>query len=277
MEKNLVSNNLLKVISAKDYIFFKTESQYILSDTLLNEYRNLLGLKNFLLDFSCIDEKRYIEVHIWENYLIFANLLGIEEKVKEQFSKIYPSVGGIFSLVLGDFSNDDILTTVYKVSKIHLFSFLIGLFLVVLIFFTNIKFFLKILFFGGIILMLYFPLKKYFINKKVKEFNMTTYAKILDVEVHYDTEYDRDLKKDITTKRYSFKYEYNVGGRLYIGYGHTSKFIAPRKGQKVKIYYNGMKPENSETASEYNYYLKAFFVVFFVLLISFFLVLYSLN
>ena len=50
----------------------------------------LKGLKKFLLDFSRMPERNYHEVHIWEEYLIFATLLGIADKVEEQFSKLYP-------------------------------------------------------------------------------------------------------------------------------------------------------------------------------------------
>ena len=49
------------------------------------------GLKKFLLDFSMMPERPYFEVHIWEEYLIFAQLLGIADKVEEQFSKLYPN------------------------------------------------------------------------------------------------------------------------------------------------------------------------------------------
>ena len=49
------------------------------------------GLKKFLLDFSMMPEREYFEVHIWEEYLIFAQLLGIADKVEEQFSRLYPN------------------------------------------------------------------------------------------------------------------------------------------------------------------------------------------
>ena len=35
-------------------------------------------------------EREYFEVKTWEEYLIFAQLMGIADKVAEQFSKIYP-------------------------------------------------------------------------------------------------------------------------------------------------------------------------------------------
>lgn len=56
---------------------------------------NLLGLKKFLLDYSLIPDRQHIEVHILENYLVFAQLLGIADKVEEQFSKLYPDFNEI--------------------------------------------------------------------------------------------------------------------------------------------------------------------------------------
>lgn len=55
-----------------------------------DEALNLLGLKKFLLDYSLITDRQNVEVHILEDYLIFAQLLGIADKVEEQFSRIYP-------------------------------------------------------------------------------------------------------------------------------------------------------------------------------------------
>lgn len=60
----------------------------------------LKGLIKFLLDFSNMPEKEYFEVHLWEEYLIFAQLLGIADKVEEQFSKLYPN-----------FNNETLLNT----------------------------------------------------------------------------------------------------------------------------------------------------------------------
>ena len=36
-------------------------------------------------------KKDHIEVHVWEEYLMFAELLGVADKVREQFSKLYPN------------------------------------------------------------------------------------------------------------------------------------------------------------------------------------------
>ena len=57
---------------------------------LREEAIQLKGLKKFLLDFSMMPEREYFEVHIWEEYLIYAQLMGIADKVEAQFSKLYP-------------------------------------------------------------------------------------------------------------------------------------------------------------------------------------------
>ena len=68
----------------------KTKKYKTLTSSLKKDAENLVGFKKFLLDFSIMPEREYKEVHVWEEYLIFANLLGIADKVSEQFSKIYP-------------------------------------------------------------------------------------------------------------------------------------------------------------------------------------------
>lgn len=59
-------------------------------ESMKEEAIKILGLKRFLLEYSMINQRQAIEVHLWEEYLIFAQLLGIAEKVEEQFSKLYP-------------------------------------------------------------------------------------------------------------------------------------------------------------------------------------------
>lgn len=70
----------------------------VVSPVLLNDAIHLKGLKKFLLDFSMMPEKEYFEVHIWEEYLIYAQLLGIADKVEEQFSQLYPNFSQVSKL-----------------------------------------------------------------------------------------------------------------------------------------------------------------------------------
>lgn len=50
----------------------------------------ILGLKRFLLDFSLIHERGVRETVIWQDYLIYAHLLGIADKVAPQIRRLYP-------------------------------------------------------------------------------------------------------------------------------------------------------------------------------------------
>ena len=54
------------------------------------ELDEILGLKRFLLDFSFIHERGVKETVIWQDYLIYAHLLGIADKVAPQIRKLYP-------------------------------------------------------------------------------------------------------------------------------------------------------------------------------------------
>ena len=53
--------------------------------------RQLIEFKNFLEDFTLSDTRGAIEVTLWEDYLVFAALFGIADKVAKQFEKLYPS------------------------------------------------------------------------------------------------------------------------------------------------------------------------------------------
>ena len=50
----------------------------------------LLALKKFLLDVSLVGERDIKEMVLWKEYLIYATLFGIADKVCDSFTKIYP-------------------------------------------------------------------------------------------------------------------------------------------------------------------------------------------
>ena len=50
----------------------------------------ILGLKRFLLDFSLIQERGVEETAIWQDYLLYAHLLGIAGQVAPQIRRLYP-------------------------------------------------------------------------------------------------------------------------------------------------------------------------------------------
>ena len=53
--------------------------------------RHLIEFKNFLEDFTLSKERGAVEVALWKDYLVFAALFGIADKVAREFEKLYPA------------------------------------------------------------------------------------------------------------------------------------------------------------------------------------------
>ena len=64
----------------------------VMDDTIYYESKKLLGLKKFLQEFSNINTRETIEVHIWDEYLMFAYIFGIADKVAKQLKNLYPQL-----------------------------------------------------------------------------------------------------------------------------------------------------------------------------------------
>ena len=79
--------------------------------SIREEMEHVLGLKKFLEEMSSIDEKEVIEVKLWEEYLIFASILGIAEKVEKQLGRLCPT-----------FNEQSQLDTVYTMHTVRMFS-----------------------------------------------------------------------------------------------------------------------------------------------------------
>ena len=89
-----------RVESGKADFFGASPLVDVIDDSMQEEAIQLLGLKKFLLDFSTIEKKEAIEVKLWEEYLIFAEILGIADKVENQFRELYPEFSKVSSLNL---------------------------------------------------------------------------------------------------------------------------------------------------------------------------------
>ena len=66
--------------------------KYIATQELKNEAVKLAGLKRFLLEYTLIKEREALEVTLFEDYLIFAQILGIAKQVSKQFKELYPNM-----------------------------------------------------------------------------------------------------------------------------------------------------------------------------------------
>lgn len=87
----LVTEGKIIVTEKTSLKIFKSKV-YTVDTSMKEEALKLKGLKNFLEKFSRIDDKEAIEVNLWEYYLIYAQILGIADKVAKQFQKLYPEV-----------------------------------------------------------------------------------------------------------------------------------------------------------------------------------------
>lgn len=116
---------------------------YFKTDNLKEECESLLGLKKFLLDYSLIDERKHMEVKIWEDYLIYAQILGISEEVNKQFSNIYPNQSKIMQISLMNI--DDI---VIKLIEIRLLMIMpMGLSIIPATIIAFLYYFIKLIFY----------------------------------------------------------------------------------------------------------------------------------
>ena len=66
--------------------------KYTATPELKNEAMKLAGLKRFLLEYTLIPDRDAIEVELFEDYLIFAQMMGIAKQVSKQFKELYPEM-----------------------------------------------------------------------------------------------------------------------------------------------------------------------------------------
>lgn len=82
---NFVNNGLIK----EEKKLFKV---YYVSDDMYESAKEMAGLKKFLNEFSNISKRESIEVNLWEEYLMYAQIFGIAKKVAKEFKKLYPDI-----------------------------------------------------------------------------------------------------------------------------------------------------------------------------------------
>ena len=92
IEENEISN-----LRYKGHIYdrlYRNECKkpYIMDDKIYNDSIELYGLKKYLLEFSKIDTKEVMDVKLWDEYLMFAYLFGIADKVAKQLKNMYPEL-----------------------------------------------------------------------------------------------------------------------------------------------------------------------------------------
>lgn len=87
----LVNENLI-MHEEKTILKFFVKHKYSSTPELRQEALNLAGLKKYLKEYTLIKNREPIEVNLFENYLIFAQLMGIADKVAKYFKDLYPDI-----------------------------------------------------------------------------------------------------------------------------------------------------------------------------------------
>lgn len=76
----------------KEGLINKDKRKYLINDLVKQDAIELAGLKKYLLHFASMNEKEPIEVKLWKEYLMYAQIFGIANKVAKQFERLYPEV-----------------------------------------------------------------------------------------------------------------------------------------------------------------------------------------
>lgn len=93
--------NLLAYDDAKNKRFSLTKNG-------IESLQNLNGLKNYLRDFTLLNEREAKEVILWDDYLIAASVFGIAEEVFKEFKNLVPDyvfASGVVQAYDSDFYN----------------------------------------------------------------------------------------------------------------------------------------------------------------------------
>ncbi len=87
--EKLVDEGMITKESSKGFF---SSTIYNVEDSLLEEAVKVAGLKKFFKEFDNMTDKEAIDVYLWEEYLMYAQIFGVAEKVAKQFKKLYPDV-----------------------------------------------------------------------------------------------------------------------------------------------------------------------------------------
>ena len=110
---NQLKNNSQYITSTEEKKLFGKTTKYTATTKLNEDAKKMAGLKVFFKEFTSLNEKQPIEVKQWREYLIYAQILGIADKVAKDFNKFYPNV------ISDDYYNDIILINTFSHNSVH--------------------------------------------------------------------------------------------------------------------------------------------------------------
>lgn len=87
----LVKEGLITLEIKTTLKIFK-KAVYTATPELKQEAIELAGLKRYLNEYTLIKDRQAIEVQLFEEYLIYAQIMGIAKKVAKEFKDLYPEI-----------------------------------------------------------------------------------------------------------------------------------------------------------------------------------------
>ena len=105
-ERMLINEGKIKDVQVRKNKFL-TYNYRVIDDSMMDEAEQLMGLKKFLKYFTLINTREPIEVNLWDEYLMYAQIFGIADEVAKQFKKLYPEI--VQNMDSMGFDYDDII------------------------------------------------------------------------------------------------------------------------------------------------------------------------
>ena len=92
-----IKDKKVNELKAENHIYTRSSKEEckkknVMDDMIYKDSQELFGLKLFLKEFSDMKNKEAIEVQLWDEYLMFAYLFGMADKVAKQFKDLYPEI-----------------------------------------------------------------------------------------------------------------------------------------------------------------------------------------
>ena len=92
-----ITNNQIAILKSNNHIYTRQNKEEckkknVMDDIIYEDSIKLYGLKKYLEEFSQMQTKEAFEVKLWDEYLMFAYIFGIADKVAKQFKNLYPEI-----------------------------------------------------------------------------------------------------------------------------------------------------------------------------------------
>ena len=113
-QRDILVNEGLIIAEEKTSFKIFTSTIYTATPELKKEAIELAGLKKYLKEYTLIKDREAIEVVIFEEYLIYAQIMGIAKEVAKEFKDIYPFVEVVPTSGLKNDNVDHLISVIKK-------------------------------------------------------------------------------------------------------------------------------------------------------------------